>query len=32
MPMLFETPKLEAIDIDEEEDWIMAEALALAKG
>jgi len=31
-PMLFETPKLEAIDIDEEEDWILAEALALAKG
>jgi len=27
-PMMFEIPKLEAIDIDENEDWIMAAALA----
>ena len=28
-PMMHVTPKLESIDIDEPEDWIMAEALAL---
>ncbi|MCP3851082.1 MAG: acylneuraminate cytidylyltransferase family protein [Gammaproteobacteria bacterium] len=28
-PMMYTTPPLEAIDIDEPEDWIMAEALAL---
>ncbi|MDB9697944.1 acylneuraminate cytidylyltransferase family protein [Planktomarina temperata] len=27
-PMLFEIPKLEAIDIDEPEDWVLAEAIA----
>ncbi len=27
-PLLFETPKLESIDIDEPEDWIHAESLA----
>ncbi|MDN3517818.1 acylneuraminate cytidylyltransferase family protein [Aquisalimonas lutea] len=27
-PMMYETPKLESVDIDEPEDWIMAEALA----
>lgn len=27
-PMMFETPKLESLDIDEPEDWIMVEALA----
>ena len=27
-PMLFETPRLESIDIDEEEDWLLAESLA----
>jgi len=27
-PMLFETPKLESVDIDEPEDWALAEALA----
>lgn len=26
-PMMFETPPLESVDIDEEDDWIMAEAL-----
>ena len=26
-PLYFETPKLESVDIDEEADWIMAEAL-----
>lgn len=28
-PMMFVTPKLESTDIDEPEDWVMAEALAL---
>lgn len=28
-PKLFQTPPLESIDIDEPDDWIMAEALAL---
>lgn len=27
-PILYETPKLESVDIDEEEDWLVAEALA----
>ena len=27
-PKLFEIPKLEAIDIDEKEDWFMANAVA----
>lgn len=27
-PMMFETPKLESVDIDEPEDWVLAEALA----
>lgn len=27
-PLLFETPKLESVDIDEPEDWQLAEALA----
>ena len=27
-PMMYETPKLESVDIDEPEDWVMAEALA----
>jgi len=27
-PIMFETPKLESIDIDEKEDWVIAEALA----
>lgn len=27
-PMMFETPKIESADIDTEEDWIVAEALA----
>lgn len=29
-PMLFETPKLESTDIDEPDDWALAEALAKA--
>jgi CMP-N-acetylneuraminic acid synthetase len=29
-PVMFETPKIESVDIDEEEDWKMAEALAAA--
>lgn len=29
-PMMFETPKIESTDIDTEEDWIVAEALAMA--
>jgi CMP-N-acetylneuraminic acid synthetase len=31
-PVLFEVPKLEAIDIDEPDDWFMAETLANALG
>ncbi|OGT46227.1 MAG: acylneuraminate cytidylyltransferase [Gammaproteobacteria bacterium RIFCSPHIGHO2_12_FULL_38_11] len=31
-PMLFETPKLESIDIDIEEDFILAELLGSSKG
>ena len=27
-PLMFETPKLESVDIDEPEDWLLAEALA----
>ena len=27
-PLLFEIPKLEAIDIDEKEDWFFANAVA----
>jgi CMP-N-acetylneuraminic acid synthetase len=27
-PMMYETPRIESVDIDEEEDWIVAEALA----
>lgn len=27
-PMMYEVPKLESVDIDDPEDWIMAEALA----
>jgi CMP-N-acetylneuraminic acid synthetase len=27
-PLMFETPGLESVDIDEENDWVMAEALA----
>jgi CMP-N-acetylneuraminic acid synthetase len=27
-PLMFETPGLESIDIDEEDDWVVAEALA----
>ena len=30
-PMLFETPKLESVDIDEPDDWALAEALANAE-
>ncbi len=30
-PLLFETPKLESVDIDEPEDWDLAEALLLQK-
>ncbi|MGH8507219.1 MAG: cytidylyltransferase domain-containing protein [Gammaproteobacteria bacterium] len=29
-PMLFETPKLESVDIDDPDDWALAEALANA--
>ena len=28
-PIMFETPKLESVDIDGPEDWALAEALAL---
>ena len=31
-PMLFEIPKLEAIDIDEKEDWFLANAVAKGLG
>lgn len=31
-PLFFETPKLESIDIDDEEDWVIAEALAKHRG
>jgi len=31
-PILFEIPKLEAIDIDEKEDWFLANALAESLG
>ena len=27
-PLFFETPKLESVDIDEEEDWLIAQAIA----
>jgi CMP-N-acetylneuraminic acid synthetase len=27
-PVLYETPKLESVDIDEEEDWLVAESIA----
>ncbi len=27
-PLLFETPRLESVDIDEPDDWVLAEALA----
>lgn len=27
-PMMFETPKIESVDIDEEEDWLIAQSLA----
>lgn len=30
-PVLFETPKLESVDIDEPEDWSLAEALLKAR-
>ena len=30
-PMMFVTPPLESIDIDEPEDWVLAEALAVAR-
>ena len=29
-PILFESPKIESVDIDEEEDWAIAESLASA--
>lgn len=31
-PILFEIPKLEAIDIDEKEDWFLANAVAIGLG
>ncbi len=31
-PMLFETPALESVDIDEPDDWILAEALLMHAG
>ncbi len=29
LPMMFETPRIESVDIDEEEDWRIAQALAV---
>lgn len=29
-PIMFETPRIESVDIDEEEDWVIAQALASA--
>lgn len=31
-PLMLETPRLESVDIDEQEDWVMASALATYQG